>query len=167
MARNELDNPTREGYVELARQFVGIKEGSAEHSALISKYNDIQGKYKVTTKSAWCAIFVSYINLLSGGNHVSSSFPNAIKCTTMVDCFRIKKRYRNNDSSFIPQYGDIVFYDWDCDGKADHVGIISSVADGNSPSMLVIEGNYSNSIKVRSLKYNDGRILGYGLPRFR
>ena len=167
MANNELDNPTREDFVKLAKSYVGIKEGSAEHSALISDYNNSQKSYKVTNQSKWCAIFVSLVNIKSGGNKVSSSFPNSINCENMIDKLRTKKRYIKNDLSFIPQYGDLVFYDWDNDGKADHVGIITEVASGNNPNMHVVEGNYSNMVKVRTIKYNDSRILGYGLPRFR
>lgn len=167
MAKNELDNPTREDFVKLAQSYVGIKEGGAEHTALISDYNKLQKWYKVTTQSKWCAIFVSLVNIKSGGNKVSTSFPNAINCENMVSKFKGKSRYIKNGSSFIPQYGDIVFYDWDKDGKADHVGIIVEVASGVSPTMKVVEGNYSDTVKIRTIKYNDSRILGYGLPRFR
>lgn len=168
MTANELANPTREGYVKEAEEWLGIKEGTNEHVSMIELFNSIQNKYKVNTKDAWCAIFVSLVNVLSGGSNVSTSFPISINCEDMICKFKNKKRWKVNDGTFIPQYGDVVFYDWNGNGKAQHVGIITNVTAGTSNiTLTVIEGNYSNQVKNRTVKLDSKQIIGFGLPRFR
>lgn len=73
------------------------------------------------------------------------------------------------DESITPQPGDVVFYDWqdndsgDDQGAADHVGIVSSV---NGRVLKVIEGNFSNSVKERTLNVNGKYLRGFGLPAY-
>ena len=68
-----------------------------------------------------------------------------------------------------PQPGDVVFYDWqdsgsgDDRGAADHVGIVSSVS---GRVLKVIEGNFSNSVKERTLEVNGKYLRGFGLPAY-
>ena len=80
----------------------------------------------------------------------------------MIRAFKTKKRWlgRRLNPDFIPQYGDTVFYDWDGDGKADHVGIVINVESGVTPHMQVVEGNYSDMVKIRNVAWNDSRIIG-------
>ena len=73
------------------------------------------------------------------------------------------------DESITPQPGDVVFYDWqdsgsgDDRGAADHVGIVSSVS---GRVLKVIEGNFSNSVKERTLEVNGKYLRGFGLPAY-
>ena len=73
------------------------------------------------------------------------------------------------DESITPQPGDVVFYDWqdsgsgDDRGAADHVGIVSSVS---GRALKVIEGNFSNSVKERTLEVNGKYLRGFGLPAY-
>ena len=48
-------------------------------------------------------------------------------------------------------------------GNGDHVGIVEKVEDG---AITVIEGNYSNSVKRRTIQVNDKYIRGYGVPKY-
>ena len=65
--------------------------------------------------------------------------------------------------------GDVILYDWqdngvgDNMGSADHVGIVYSVS-GNS--FVVIEGNYSNTVKKRNLVVNQRCIRGFIAPKY-
>ena len=56
-----------------------------------------------------------------------------------------------------PKSGDVVFYRFHV-GQIDHVGII---INATPVSMLVIEGNYSDSVKIREVKYDNPHIYGY------
>jgi hypothetical protein len=72
-----------------------------------------------------------------------------------------------------PNPGDIIFYDWadsstnyktsDNLGDPEHVGIVEKVENGK---IIVIEGNYSNSVKRRTLEVNGRYIRGYGIPKY-
>jgi hypothetical protein len=69
----------------------------------------------------------------------------------------------------VPAPGDIIMYDWqdsgsgDNRGGSDHVGIVEKVS-GNT--ITVIEGNYSNAVKRRTLQVNGRYIRGYCVPDF-
>lgn len=76
---------------------------------------------------------------------------------------------RRPERDITPQPGDVVFYDWqdsgsgDDRGAADHVGIVSSVS---GRVLKVIEGNFSNSVKERTLEVNGKYLRGFGLPAY-
>ena len=69
----------------------------------------------------------------------------------------------------MPKIGDLVLYDWqdtgigDNKGSADHVGIVCEI---NSTGFKVIEGNMSNKVGYRTLKYNGKYIRGFITPRY-
>jgi peptidoglycan hydrolase-like protein with peptidoglycan-binding domain len=68
-----------------------------------------------------------------------------------------------------PEPGDIILYDWDDSGSgdnkgnSDHVGVVEKVS---GTTITVIEGNYSNAVKRRTLKVNGKYIRGYIVPKF-
>ena len=66
-------------------------------------------------------------------------------------------------SGYTPDVGDIIFYDWDKSGTADHVGIIVSVS---GLTMKIIEGNISNKVGYRNIVVGSKDISGFGLPDY-
>ena len=75
--------------------------------------------------------------------------------------------YRNiksNSGSFTPGTdiapGDAIFFDWDLDGGADHVGIVIGT-DGSR--VYTVEGNSGDACKIKSYDLNYACIKGYGL----
>ena len=64
---------------------------------------------------------------------------------------------------------DLIFYDWDDKGTgdnkgvSDHVGIVEEVSGS---TITVIEGNYNNACKRRTLKVDGRYIRGYGVPKY-
>ena len=94
--------------------------------------------------------------------------PAECSCPRQITLWQKLGRWQENDG-YIPQVGDIVYYDWDDNGAgdnkgvSDHVGIVVSVF-GNE--IKVIEGNYSDSVKYRTIAVNCRYIRGYGLPNF-
>ncbi|MCD7839293.1 MAG: CHAP domain-containing protein [Erysipelotrichaceae bacterium] len=64
------------------------------------------------------------------------------------------------DVTYTPTAGDLVFFDLDSDGKADHVGIISSVSDS---TLTVIEGDSNDTVEQNTYSMSSNSILGYGL----
>lgn len=60
--------------------------------------------------------------------------------------------------------GDIIFFDWDNDNSADHVGIVEKTENG---TVYTIEGNTSgDTCKANSYNVNSNVILGYGTPAY-
>ena len=113
----------------------------------------------------WCAAFVSAVAWLCG--LIGIIFPSA-SCPDMIKRYKAAGRWMEHDA-YKPQIGDIVFYDWqdsgsgDNNGEPDHVGIVSEVY---SSSFNVIEGNASDSVKIRTMNINRRYIRGFGLPDY-
>ena len=73
------------------------------------------------------------------------------------------------NDAYVPSHGDYIFYDWqdsgvgDNKGSSDHVGVVEKV---EGALITVIEGNYSNAVKRRSLAVNGKYIRGFGVPKY-
>ena len=65
------------------------------------------------------------------------------------------------------QSGDIIYYDWDKSGDADHVGIVEKV---NGNTLTVIEGNNGNypndRVRRREISSASSLIYGYARPKY-
>ena len=56
--------------------------------------------------------------------------------------------------------GDAIFFDWDLDGSADHVGLVVGT-DGSR--VYTVEGNSGDACKIKSYSLTYECIKGYGL----
>lgn len=148
-------------------KYLGIKEGSSEHKAILKVFNDSKlcKRYTMTTKDAWCQTFASASGIANG---LSDIIPVECSCAQAIKLWQKLGRWEENDA-YVPQVGDYLYYDWDDNGvgdntgNPDHVGIVYSV---NGSKMTIIEGNYSNTVKKRTLSINGKYIRGYGLPNY-
>ncbi len=159
---------TRTALVAQAQAWIGKKEADGSHRAIIDVYNahtPLPRSYRVTYSDAWCATFVSACAIKTG---MTDLIPKECSCYYMILGFQKLGRWQENDA-YIPKPGDIIFYDWDDSGSgdnvgvADHVGIVEKVS---GTTITVIEGNYSNSVKRRTLSVNGRYIRGYGVPAY-
>ena len=158
----------RQKLVNAAVSYLGCKESDGSHKKIIDIYNahkPLARGYKVTYTDAWCATFVSAMAIKCG---LTDIIPTECSCTQMIALFKKLGTWQENDA-YVPKVGDILFYDWDDSGKGEntggpeHVGIVEKVS-GNT--ITVIEGNYSNAVKRRTLKVNGKYIRGYGVPKY-
>lgn len=102
----------------------------------------------------WCAMFASWVGFSAG---MSKEFGEFASCPAWVKWFQ-----KNDRWSKTARVGDLVFYDWDDDGVADHVGLVSEVG---KKTIKAIEGNTRvkttrNSVAEQSRWKSD--VLGYG-----
>lgn len=154
--------------VEQAKSWLGYNEYDGTHKKIIDVYNaqkPLPVGYKVKYTDAWCATFVSAVAVKLGYTDI---IPCECSCPRMITLMENKGIWVENENR-TPNAGDIIFYDWqdsgigDNKGSSDHVGIVEKV-EGNS--IIVIEGNYSNSVKRRTLAVNGRYIRGYGVPKY-
>ncbi|MBO5000567.1 MAG: peptidoglycan-binding protein, partial [Bacteroidaceae bacterium] len=121
--------------------------------------------YAVKYTDAWCSTFVSAVAIKLGYTDI---IPTECGCEKHVALFKEIGCWVENENR-TPSAGDIIFYDWqdngvgDDKGNADHVGIVEKVSGS---TITVIEGNYSDSVKRRTLKVNGKNIRGYGVPKY-
>ena len=154
--------------IEQAKAWLGKNEYDGSHKEIIDIYNSqrpLPRGYAVKYTDAWCATFVSAVA-------VKLDYTDII--STECSCPKMIQHLKNigawvEDESVTPQPGWIMFYDWDDKANGDnmgdpeHVGFVEKV-DGNT--ITVIEGNYSKSVKRRSIQVNGRYIRGYGVPKY-
>ena len=62
---------------------------------------------------------------------------------------------------YLPNPGDVIFYDWDGNGWPNHVGIVEAV---NGVVLTIIEGNHYEVVARVTYAYNNKVIYGFGIP---
>lgn len=158
----------REKIVTQAKAWLGRKESNGTHKAIIDIYNGrkpLPRGYKVKYTDEWCATFVSAVAIKCQATDI---IPLECSCRKMVSLFQALGCWKESDS-YTPSPGDIIFYHWGDSGKGDdksapnHVGIVEKVS---GKTITVIEGNYNQAVKRRTIKVNGRYIRGYGLPKY-
>lgn len=159
----------RQKPVDYLARYVGCREGSAEHKAILAVLNDsgLCKRYKMTTKDAWCATAVSSAFIATG---LTGIFPCVeCSCGNMIELAKRAGIWVENDA-YVPKTGDEILYDWqdngtgDCTGWPDHIGIVVSVIDN---TIRVIEGNIADTVGYRNIAVNARYIRGYITPNFK
>lgn len=161
--------------VKQAQAWLGRKEGSAKHREIIDLYNaqkPLPRGYKVKYYDAWCATFVSAVAIELGYTDI---IPTECSCIKMIEKLKKLGAWVENENR-TPNPGDIIFYDWQDNGKGDnvgspdHVGIVEKVSGGK---ITVIEGNFDgedadgvDGVERRTLYVNGKFIRGYGVPKY-
>ena len=107
----------------------------------------------------WCAMFISFCMYYA---EIPSDFvPYNCHCSEWVRELSERGMYRNWDEGYAPKRGDLIFFDFDQDEKAEHVGIITGI-DDNRGWIYTIEGNRYNYVESFILTKYDYSIIGYG-----
>lgn len=118
--------------VEIALKEVGYTETPKNSNK--TKY----GKWFGFDGVAWCGMFVSWCYDQAGQRLPNIGFTKGFAgCQTAVAWAKKNKKIVKD-----PQPGDIVFFDWNGDGRYDHTGIFE-VANPDGKTFRTIEGNTS------------------------
>ena len=143
----EFVNGTRPGnpeLVELAKRQVGNVGGYPYWSW-----------YGFNSRVEWCACFVSWCY-----GQMGLSEPRFAGCQSQgIPWFQSHGQWGARGYDNLAP-GDAIFFDWDLDGSADHVGIVIGT-DGSR--VYTVEGNSGDACKIRSYDVNYECIKGYGL----
>lgn len=151
-------------YYPIGRSFMG--EGNAAMVAVSQaeignsggmKYCEWYGyNYRV----GWCAIFVSWVADQCGYLD-AGVLPKTAGVRPYVDWFKERGQWQGREYEPVP--GDIIFFDWEGDGLADHVGIVEKVEDG---LVFTIEGNTGDKCAERRYTVGRAPIYGFGHPSY-
>ena len=157
-------------YASLWSQLLKGVGGSSElvNLALSQLGNEGGEKYwrwaGLDTRCEWCALFVSWCaeqtGLMGSGQIPYFSF-----VSDGVDWFKDKGRWidgadvnsSNYDKKIYP--GMIIFFDWEPDGKPNHVGIVTKVSDGY---IYTVEGNKGDAVAEGSYSADSIYVFGFG-----
>ena len=111
--------------------------------------------YGFNSRVEWCACFVSWCY-----GQMGLSEPRFAACQSQgIPWFQSHGQWGGRDYANIAP-GDAIFFDWDLDGSADHVGIVVGT-DGSR--VYTVEGNSGDACKIKSYDLNYECIKGYGL----
>ena len=111
--------------------------------------------YGFPSRVEWCACFVSWCYGQAG-----LSEPRFAACQSQgAAWFQSHGQWGARGYENIAP-GDAIFFDWDLDGGADHVGIVIG-SDGSK--VYTVEGNSGDACKIRSYSLSYECIKGYGL----
>jgi len=147
LAGVEFVNGTRPGnqaVVDIAKSQVGNVGGQPYWSW-----------YGFTSRVEWCACFVSWCY-----GQMGLTEPRFAACQSQgIPWFQSHGQWGGRDYANIAP-GDAIFFDWDLDGSADHVGIVVGT-DGSR--VYTVEGNSGDACKIKSYSLTYECIKGYGL----
>ena len=158
----------RQAVVDTILGWVGCNEADGSHKKIIDIYNShkpLARGYALKYTDAWCAGTVSAVAIV---NNITDIMPTEVGVGKMIDLYKRLGRWMESDG-YTPQIGDVCMYAWSDDGKgectsgADHVGIVTKVS---GTTFWVTEGNYSDSVKTRTMQVNGRYIRGFGLPDY-
>lgn len=167
---------TQLGYTESAKNYQVVLDDEGNETTETKGYTRY-GAWYGDVYGDWCAMFVSFC--LNYAEVPTAAFPRDASCPNWIETISDPEQgyelYRDA-ADYSPYPGDLVFFDWDEDGEADHVGIVSELtpeytgseeyyeddADYTLTGFKTIEGNSENKVKENEYELTDETILGYG-----
>ena len=166
--KNPADNTNLNRVLDIARKYMGVETGSAEHKQIVDAYNSVDPKpvgYTAKYEDDWCDIFVTTVFQQAG---LSDLIGRECGVQRHIGIMEKKGIWKGRTQ---PKVGDIVTFDWDGGGWADHIGIVESVNNG---VITTIEGNsiaYAGSgenpsVKRKTYDWNSSYIKGYARPAY-
>lgn len=162
-----LPEKREEAVVEVALSQLGYRE--SERNYIV----DPQGEAKGYTRYGqwygdpygdWDAMFAAFCLHYAGVP--ADAFPLEADCGLWA--MRLQQPdcglYRQRDG-YAPRAGDLVFFDTDFNGAADHVGIVTALltADNGAVQLRAVEGDADDGVRAADYGLDDLRIMGYGV----
>ena len=109
----------------------------------------------------WCACFVSWC--IYNTNYNGTPMTQYISTKSggvwqfISEC-QSNPRTTYQGRGYTPKRGDLIFFDWEPDGEADHIGIVQNATNG---TILTIEGNSSDSVQERTYGVGSSNVYGF------
>ena len=166
--QNPTNNTNLNRVLDIARSYLGVETGSREHKKIVDAYNSVDPKpvgYTAKYDDDWCDIFVTTVFQQAG---LSDLIGRECGVQRHIGIMEKKGIWKGKSQ---PKVGDIVTFDWDGGGWADHIGIVESVNNG---VITTIEGNSisyagsgeNSSVKRKTYNWNSSYIKGYARPTY-
>ena len=153
------------GYTESTENYLVEEDGTTTrgYTRYGAWYGDPYGD--------WCAMFASFC--LHYADVPEDIFPQEGNCARWIAALRSEElnlyreaQAKSEETMYIPEPGDLVFFDKKGIGVAGHVGIVAEVipaAAEQTAQIRTIEGNSGNRVRYVTYDLGDSEILGYGV----
>lgn len=165
---------SRQAVVNLVNSWEGKNEADGSYKEIIDIYNSYTGAFPRGTKMAygwaWCACTWSALAIKLGYTDI---MPIEISCYYLIEAAKMMGCWIEADNH-IPMVGEAVLYDWDDGpnyavtdntGTPKHVGTVVEVYL-DAGYFVVMEGNYGNRVKKRTISINGRYIRGFISPKY-
>lgn len=165
---------SRARVVALVNSWLGYNESDGSHKKIIDIYNSqavLPRGTKMRYDWAWCAATWSAVAIELGYTDI---MPVEMSCSKLIEQAK-RMGIWVEDDWYVPKLGDGCLYYWkdgasnysstDCVGAPDHIGTVTYV-NPNSGYFVVTEGNYSRSVKKRTVDINGRYIRGFICPKY-
>ncbi len=161
-----ISTVTANAVIELARQYLGVSQGTASHKSIVDTYNNhvpLAQNYKLSYEDSWCDCFVSFLFIKLDATNLIGGTECGVE--RHVKLFQ-ERGIWNEDGNVLPDPGDIIVFDWDSssqptNGFSDHIGIVESV---EGDIIHTIEGNSGGMVSRRTYHKGEACIRGYAQP---
>lgn len=145
----------KDAYIKILEGFYGCQTGDGRQKMIVQLYNQISPLprgYRLKATDPWCAAFVSaaayvigvqpeIIRPECGAHEMWMKYPQDLRTRGCADAKR----------------GDLIFYDWNQDGRIDHVGV---VIERLEDCLQVLEGNFSGKCDIRHITVQNPAVYG-------
>ena len=119
----------------------------------------------LSKRCEWCALFVSWCGDKTG-LRAAGQIPYFSFVSDGVSFYKKNGKWidgsevntSNYDKLIYP--GMIIFFDWEPDGKPNHVGIVTKVENDR---IYTVEGNSSDAVREKNYAANSNHIFGFGV----
>jgi len=139
---------TQLGYNESTKNYIVEEDGETMKG--YTRY----GAWYGVPYGDWCAMYASFCYRYAAvqGVPLHCNCPAWINELTNLGLF-------HGEEDYIPNPGELIFFDWNADGSSDHVGI---VVETDGDTVKTIEGNSGNTVGYHTYHLTDSTIQGYG-----
>ncbi|MCY3024911.1 CHAP domain-containing protein [Aerococcus loyolae] len=151
---------TAQQVLKTAQKYLGMTMGSKAHRDMVDRYNRVLPRpvgYLAKYSDDWCDLFVTAVADEAGATDLIGRECGVQRHIHVFAGLGIWL------GRVFPQAGDIVCFDWDGGGFADHIGFVEAVTGS---TITTIEGNASRRVARNRFAWNDWRIKGYARPKY-
>ena len=162
LADISLTGKPNDDLIAIAKSQVGYQESSKNYHVTEDgqqKGYTRYGAWYGDSYGDWNAMFVAFCLNYTG----IQEYPADADCSVWAEQLHTEPYdYFRTRDAYQPQSGDLIFFDTDEDGTADHMGIVDAI-DSENDKMQTIEGDVSDRVEYRTYSSDDAAILGYGI----
>lgn len=157
-AHVELTGNWGEDVLAIAKSQLGYNESTknyiVEEDGETMKGYTRYGAWYGVPYGDWCAMYASFCYRYAAveGVPLHCNCPAWINELTNLGLF-------HGEEDYIPNPGELIFFDWNADGSSDHVGI---VVETDGDTLKTIEGNSGDTVGYHTYNLTDHTIQGYG-----
>ena len=164
LADIKLTGRWAEDVLAIAESQLGYKESTSnyivEEGDVLKGYTRYGAWYGIPYGD-WCAMYASFCLQYAGVEDI----PAEASVSRWI-AFLSEEEYDlyKPAGAYVPQPGDLVFFDWEQDGDPDHVGFVAELLEATQTEPLkikTIEGNSGNTVRHVTYEMSDPDILGF------